>query len=235
MAIHVDVGAVHGERGPVGGNLGREDGLTGVGRGFLRWDMASNLQVELGFRPGFGQQPDAAPEAAPEQQAPEPVDAVADHADGARRTATGVPVIGRQRFGRRPQVAWGDTSVLGVFHSGAVGQGQQGGHREHQPVAGDARWVGAAGLVPLPAQALEGLEAQLNPEAQRVPTDPDLLRRQVSEDDPRFLLLTYQTTSRVQRRWALVVLKAVPRPIHAVSGRETKCWRAIVCRRRRRR
>ena len=38
--------------------------LTGVGMRFLRWDMASNLQVELGFRPGFGQQPDAAPEAA---------------------------------------------------------------------------------------------------------------------------------------------------------------------------
>ena len=34
----------------------------------------------------------------------------------------------------------------------------------------------------------------------------------------------YQTTSRVQRRWALGVLKAVPRPIHAVSGRETKRW-----------
>ncbi len=68
--------------------------------GFLRWDMASNLQVELGFRPGFGQQPDAAPEAALQQQAPEPVDAVvADHADGARRTATGVTVIGSQRFG----------------------------------------------------------------------------------------------------------------------------------------
>ena len=44
--------------------------LTGVGIGFLRWDMASNLQVELGFWPGFGQQPDAAPEAALEQQAP---------------------------------------------------------------------------------------------------------------------------------------------------------------------
>ena len=35
---------------------------------------------------------------------------------------------------------------------------------------------------------------------------------------------TYQTTSRVQRRLAAGVLKAVPRPIHAVSGRGTKCW-----------
>ena len=32
----------------------------------------------------------------------------------------------------------------------------------------------------------------------------------------------YQTTSRVQRRWALGVPKAVPRPIQAVSGTETK-------------
>ena len=65
-------------------------------------------QVGLGFRPGFGQQPDAAPEASFEQQPPEPVDAVADHADGARRTAPRVPVIGSQSLGRRPQIAWGD-------------------------------------------------------------------------------------------------------------------------------
>ena len=119
--------------------------LTGVDMGFLRWDMASNLQVELGFRPGFGQQPDAAPEAALEQQAPEPVDAVADHADGARRTTTGVTVIGSQRFGRCPQAAWSNPPILGVFHSGSVGQGQQGSYRQRQPVAGDARRVGAAG------------------------------------------------------------------------------------------
>ena len=35
---------------------------------------------------------------------------------------------------------------------------------------------------------------------------------------------TYQTTSRVQRRLALGVLKAVPWPTQAVSGRETKRW-----------
>ena len=42
--------------------------------------MVGYFQVGLGFRPGFGQQPDAAPEAAPEQQPPQPVDAVADDA-----------------------------------------------------------------------------------------------------------------------------------------------------------
>ena len=130
--------------------------LTGVGIGFLRWDMASNLQVRLGLRPGFGQQPDAAPEASPEQQPPQPVDAVADDAGGPYRPTPGVAAPGSRRFGRRPQVAWGNPPVMGVFHPGAIGQGQQRRHRQHQPVAGDARRVGSPGLVPLPAQALDG-------------------------------------------------------------------------------
>ena len=115
-----------------------------------------DLQVGLGLWPRFGQQPDAAPEASFEQQTPQPVDAVADDADGARRTAPRVPVIGSQSLGRRPQIAWGDPAVLGVFDPGAVGQGQQRRHRQHQPVSGDACRVGAPGLVPLPAQALDG-------------------------------------------------------------------------------
>ena len=188
----------------------RPDRLTGVCKGFSRRGMVCDLQVGLGFRPGFGQRPDAAPEAALEQQAPEPVDAVADHADGARRTAPRVPVMGSQRFGRRPQIAWGNLAVLGVFDPGAVGQGQQRRHRQRQPVAGDACRVGAPGLVPLPAQALEGLAAQFDPAAQRVPTDADFLGRQVGEDDQGSSCSAYQTTMRVQRRWALGVLKAVP-------------------------
>ena len=94
--------------------------------------MVGDFQVGLGLWPRFGQQPDAAPEATLEQQAPEPVDAVANHADGARRTAPRVPMIGSQRFGRRPQIAWGDPAVLGIFHPDAVGQSQQGGHRQRQ-------------------------------------------------------------------------------------------------------
>ena len=50
---------------------------------------------------------------------------------------------------------------MGVFHPSAIGQGQQCCHRQHQPVAGDARRVGAPGLVPLPAQAFDDLEAQI--------------------------------------------------------------------------
>ena len=149
----------------------------------------SDLQVVLGLWPGFGQQPDSAPEASFEQHASEPVEAVAEHADGARQPATSVPMIGSQRLWRRTEIAWCDATIEGVLHSGAIGQGQQGGHRQHQPVAGDAGRVGAPGLVPFPAQALDGLEAQFDPEAQGVPADPDLLRRQVGEDDPGFLLL----------------------------------------------
>ena len=130
--------------------------------------MASNLQVGLGFWPGFRQQPDAAPEptlegqqpdAAPEptleEQPSEPVDAMSGYADGAARPAPGVAMYRSWGLGRCAQVARGDSAVIGVFHPGAVGQGQQGGHRQHQPVAGDAGRVGAAGLVPLPAQALD--------------------------------------------------------------------------------
>ena len=126
--------------------------------------MVGDFQVGLGFRPGFGQQPDAAPEAAPEQQPPQPVDAVADDADGPYRPAPGVAAPGSRRLGRCAQVAWGNPAVMGVFHprikygagSGAVGQGQQRRHRQHQPVAGDPRRIGPSGLVPLPAQAFDG-------------------------------------------------------------------------------
>ena len=128
----------------------------------------SDLQVGLVLWPGFGQKPDASPEASSEQQSPEPVDAVAEHAYGARRSAARLQVIGGQRLWRRAQVAWSDATIMGVFHPGAVGQGQQGGYRQHQPVAGDACRVGASCLVPFPAHALDGLEAQLYPEAQGV-------------------------------------------------------------------
>ena len=66
----------------------------------LRGRMMGDLQVGLGFRLGSGQQPSTAPEAPLEQQTPEPVDAVEDHADGSRRTAPRVPIIGSQTPGR---------------------------------------------------------------------------------------------------------------------------------------
>ena len=52
-----------------------------------------DLQAFLGLWPRFGQQPDASPQATLDQQAPEPVDTVADRADAARRTARRATVV----------------------------------------------------------------------------------------------------------------------------------------------
>ena len=137
----------------------------------------SDLREFPGLRPWFGQQLDPAPEASFEQQPPEPVDAAAGHAGSVRRTAARVPMIGGQRPGRRAQVTRSHPEVIGALHPDAIGQGQEGGHRQHQPVAGDAGRVVAPGLVPLSAQALDGLEAQFDPEEQGVPTHPDPFQR----------------------------------------------------------
>ena len=145
-------------------------GLTGVGMGFSCRGMAGDLQVGLGFRPGFGQQPDAVPEPAPEKQPPQPVDAVADDADDPARPTARAAMGGSQFLGWCPEAARSNSPVIGVFHPGAIGQGQQRRHRQHQPMARNARRVGPPGLIPLPTQALERLEAQLDPEAQRIPT-----------------------------------------------------------------
>ena len=72
------------------------------------------------------------------------------------------------RAGRLQGSRWLGASALGgarrlpgailrswALHPGAIGQGQQGGHRQDEPVPGDAGGVGAPRLVPLPAQALE--------------------------------------------------------------------------------
>ena len=111
------------------GGLWPVPGLTGVCKVISERCMARDLQVGLGLWPGFGQQPDAAPEAPLEQQAPEPVDAVAHYADGARRTAPRVAMIGSQCFGRRPQAAWGNPAVVGVFHPPVVAGGRLWCHR----------------------------------------------------------------------------------------------------------
>ena len=179
-----------GEGGPVAlifeqtGGSPPDRGMYGV----LWRDKAGYLQGGLGFRPGFGQQPDPAPEPSPVQRAPEPGDAMPDYADGPSRLLRAAAMSGRQRPGRRAQAAGGNPPVIGVFHSGPVGQGQQCCHRQHQPMAGYSLRIGPASLLPLPAQALERLEPQLDPEAQRIPTHSNLLRGKVGQDDPGLLL-----------------------------------------------
>ena len=108
VALHVAQGsAVHGGLAQM---FTPPDRLTGVGMGFSGRGMAGDLQVGLGFRPGLRQQPDPAPEPTSEQQPPQPVDAVADDADGPYRPAPGVAAPGSRRLGRRAQVAWSNPS-----------------------------------------------------------------------------------------------------------------------------
>ena len=140
--------------------------LTGVCMVFSGRGMAGDLQVGLGLGPGFGQQPHPAPEAAPEQQPPQPVDAVPDHADGPPRPVPRVAVPGRQRDSALGGVRRLPGAILRSLASstprswpgagsGPIGQGHQRRHRQHEPMPGDARRVGPAGFMPLPAQALD--------------------------------------------------------------------------------
>ena len=172
--------------------------------------MAGDPQVGPGFRPGFGQQPAPVPAASPEQQSPQPVDAVSDHADLPFRPlpTAAAPIL--QRLRQRPQVAWVNPAVLGVLHprikygagSGAAARGQRCRHRQRRSVAGDTGRAGEPGLAPLSSQALEGLEALFNPEAQGVPAHPGLPGRQAGGMIQGSSCPAYRTTGRAQRRWA---------------------------------
>ena len=96
------------------GGLAQTSPPTGVCMGFLCRGMASDLQVELGIRSGFGQQPYPVPEPPPVPQPPQPGDAVADYAYGPYRLLWATAVSGRQRPGRRSQAAGGDPPGIGV-------------------------------------------------------------------------------------------------------------------------
>ena len=148
-------GLAHGGS-PHGRLLVRGVPLIGVCKGFSGGRVAGDFQVGLVFGPGFGQQPDPVPEPGLVHQTAQPIDAAPEYADLPFRLLPTVAMLGSKRLGRRPQVAWGDPAVMGVFRPGAVGQGQERRHRKRQPVAGDAGGVGPSGLVPLPAHALDG-------------------------------------------------------------------------------
>ena len=143
---------------------------------------------------------------------------------------------GEQATWAAPAGCLGRSCGHGRFRPGAVGQGQERRHRKHQPVAGDAGGVGPSGLVPLPAHALDGLEAQFDPEAESVPTHSHCFRRQVGEDDPGFLLAG---RTRPPAGCSGVGPWGCRRrcPVRSRPCRERKrsVARAIVCRRRRRR
>ena len=111
--------------------------------------------------------PHAGPEITAQQQVPQQRHALLQEAvatRGQRRS------LGRSQLGRRPaQAPGGQVPRLRFLAARAVGHGQQGGNRQHQPMAAHARGVQAARLVPLPTQGVpDGLhppEALLNPVA----------------------------------------------------------------------
>ena len=86
--------------------------------------MAGDLQVGLGFGPGFREQPYPAPEPAPAHQLGHPDAALMDHADTPSRPVPGAAVRRSQRLGRGPQAAGGYLPVKGVFHPGPKCQGK---------------------------------------------------------------------------------------------------------------
>ena len=141
----------------LGAGAGPQEGqLTGVCIGFSCRGMAGDLQVGLGFRPGFGQQPCPAPEPAPVQQPPQPGDAVTDYADGPSRLLPATAVSGRQRpriqygagTGRRSQAAGSQPPVIGVFHPPVVAGGRLWFHRPGSAASPPATRTNAAKSAP---------------------------------------------------------------------------------------
>ena len=98
--------------------------LIGVCKGFSGGRVAGDFQVGLVFGPGFGQQPDPVPEPALVHQTAQPIDAAPEYADLPFRLLPTVAMLGSKRLGRRPQVAWGDPAVMGVFRPPVVAGGR---------------------------------------------------------------------------------------------------------------
>ena len=93
-----------------------------------------------------GGEPDAGPEAVAVKQAAEAGGALPQHAEAARS-----PGLRRGAGRRSAQPAGRPAAGAGLFTAGAVGDGQQRGHGQDQPVPGHAHEVRAVRAAPLPA------------------------------------------------------------------------------------
>ncbi len=153
-------------------------------------------------------------------------------ADGPSRLLPATAGVGAN-FGtgqRRPQVCW-RAGCARPRESGRPSQarGPASGHRrlppwsrnparrhrQHEPMPRNPRRV-----MPLPTQALDRLEPQLDPEAERVPTHPNFVRRKVGQDNPRLLL--FNVPDRQQGATAFYCCLAERRPgstRYAAAGR----------------
>ncbi len=93
--------------------------------------------------------------------------------------------MGRSQRGGGPTQAPGrQVACLGFLPARAVGHGQQGGNRQHQPVAAHTDGVQAARLVPLPADGLQAPEPLLNPIAAGIQGGLRLRHRRVGQQHP---------------------------------------------------
>ena len=115
----------------------------------------------------------------------------------------GSPGVGcpDQRLGRSSQVAWGALTVRPTSYSGALWANSVVTVTSQRRSAG---WVFSPGLVPLPGHTFEGLDCPVRCQlAAGVPTlCPTLGRHRVGLRMKGSSCSAYQTTSRVQQRWA---------------------------------
>ena len=135
-------------------------------------------------------QPHAGPQIAAQQQAAQERHALLQQAVAAgwqrrplgRSHTQGVP------GGGLAQAAGLPVAGLRFLAARAVGHGQQGGHRQHQPVAAHPGGVPAARLVPLPADGFQAPEALLDPVAAGIQGGLRLCHRGVGQQYPGLLL-----------------------------------------------
>ena len=186
-------------------------GMYGVSSG----GVAVDLQAGLGLWPRFGQQPHPAPELAPVHQPPQSADAVVDQADSSTTGSVGGALMLPGAAQRR-------------LPPPGRGRGQAGWRRIRAAAdsASQCREIRSGPVLRVLCHCQPALLSILKPGSiqkrsayQLAPASPGAWPVNMVHGSS---CSAYQTTIRVQRRFTVASLNAVPRPIHPVSGRETK-------------
>ncbi len=135
-------------------------------------------------RPRFGCEPEAAPRAAFKQLPDEETPALLEDADSSGPPG-GYLLRGCMQVRRR------QTPKFSIFHAGTVGHYPNHRYSQHQPMPGYSGRAGPPGVLPLPSNSFQGAEAQFNPDPQTIPTNTHPLWWQVSQQQPRFGLVSF--------------------------------------------